>query len=61
MHFTLWKHHSCSVWDFLTGTNGKGEFPARLKIKASLEEQGTEGELTRISGFGSTYELDIFR
>lgn len=59
VHFTLW-HHSCSVWDLLTGNNGKGEFPARLKIKVSVEEQGAEGGLTRISGFGITYELDLF-
>lgn len=60
VHFTLWKHHPCSVWDLLTENNGKGQFPPRLKIKVSLKEQGTERELTRISGFGITYELDLF-
>lgn len=40
VHSTLCKHHSCSVWDLLTENNGKGEFPARLKIKVVLEEPG---------------------
>lgn len=60
VNFTLSKQRSCSVTDLLTGNNGKGEFPARLKIKVPLEEQGAEGEPARISGFGITYELDLF-
>lgn len=60
LNFTLSKRRSCPVTDLLTGNNGKAEFPARLKIKVTLEEQGAEGEPTRIGGFGITYELDLF-